>query len=123
MMDFFLIFCREIFSTEKTYVSQLDDIVNAVMKPLLNLTGTPKQVLEAKDIRMIFSNVEMILGVNKRLLQTLEERVSGWSPAAKLGDIFLKVAPFLKLYIEVNFFLKFMFQVCEQLQHGFKNPK
>lgn len=42
----------------------------------------------------------MILNVNRQLLDSLEERISKWSRYQCIGDVFLKFAPFLKLYIQ-----------------------
>jgi hypothetical protein len=51
-------------------------------------------------IRQIYGNIELIAGFNEELLSSLEQRNSGWTPQSKIGDIFLRLGPFLKMYNE-----------------------
>lgn len=52
---------------------------------------TSKQLITRDQIRLIFSEVEVILAYNKRLLEDLEPRVKEWGPNQRLGDIFLQI--------------------------------
>ena len=116
---------RELLSTEKTYVSQLEAMIEVYMKPLLQLAETPPDVTQNRsndsrlsvkglnlnsligskgmkitpeDIRTMFSNVEQLLPINRELLNQLESRLNNWSDKQKIGDIFNKMAPFFKMY-------------------------
>jgi len=52
-----------------------------------------------KMIEMIFSNIEMILPLNIELRNTLRERIGEWDDSKSLlGDVFLRMAPFFRLY-------------------------
>jgi len=50
------------------------------------------------DIRIIFSDIQVILNFHETLLSDIEPRVSHWSARQCLGDIFLKIIAFLKVY-------------------------
>jgi len=115
---------RELLSTERTYVSQLEAMIEVYMKPLMQLAETPPDVAQARsnerlsvkglnlnsligskgvkitpeDIKTMFSNVEQLLPINRELLNQLESRVKNWSDKQKIGDIFNKMAPFFKMY-------------------------
>lgn len=86
---------NEILTTEKSYVSGLEEAINNYYKPLLEAS---KREGHENDVKSIFSSIEHILPLNKTLLKSLEERVNKWSPEQTIGDIFLRFAPFLKMY-------------------------
>lgn len=75
----------EIFSTEKTYQDHLHAITSQFLAPLQVASILPPNVLNT-----IFSNVEAIQAVNRELLSHME--------TLGLGDAFLALAPFIKLY-------------------------
>lgn len=96
------------------YMKNLETLVNVFVNPLQELVFTPQQILSSNEISTIFSNVQLILNVNKQLLQVLgtlrhfiallikytEERMKNWSRTTLIGDLFLRIAPFFKLYIQ-----------------------
>jgi hypothetical protein len=51
-----------------------------------------------QEIHCIFSNIEQILPINKHLLEAVRQRIETWHDNQLLGDIFLKMAPFFKMY-------------------------
>jgi hypothetical protein len=58
-----------------------------------------KQIVPAKQIPLIFSNVEQLLPVNVELLQRLtERRRQKFGIIDQIGDIFVSIAQFLKMY-------------------------
>jgi len=98
----------EIVKSERTYVTSLEVLVEHLKRPLDQSVTISRQ-----DTLSLFSNVELILGVNRVLLKGLEERIAhAGSPtfsdnpladpqkAGCIGDIFLRLAPFLKLYTQ-----------------------
>lgn len=87
---------QEILSTERVYVEHLEFLVKEVLHPLRD--NHKEQILTEVEIRAIFSETESILNYNKLLLLQLEERVAKWSVSQRLGDIFLLIANFLKIY-------------------------
>ncbi|XP_013402225.1 rho guanine nucleotide exchange factor 39 [Lingula anatina] len=76
---------KEIFDTERTYQKHLELIVKYFADPLTESQLVPKHVQAT-----IFSNIRNIIEVNKELLEQLE--------TTSIGDAFLSLAPFLKLY-------------------------
>ena len=85
---------REVLSSEESYIGSLNLLVNHYLLPLRKVQD--KRV--TKDLQVIFGNVEQILDLNNNLLDQLRDRVANWSETQLLGDIFIKIAPFLKLY-------------------------
>lgn len=65
----------------------------------------------------IFSTIESVLGVNKELLESLEERLAHWGPNSLIGDVMVKLAPYMKIYTQVNHhsdcWISNQFVVCE----------
>jgi hypothetical protein len=61
-----------------------------------------EKIIETKDIDIIFSNIEQIHSINAELLKELEDRLRNWQSSESnhdVGDIFLKLSPFLRLYL------------------------
>lgn len=83
---------NEILETERSYVSSLEIIVKSYLHPLNAVEG-----LRTK-IKLIFGNIETILGINQDLFARLSERISTWDESTCVGDIFRDVGPFLKMY-------------------------
>jgi len=53
-----------------------------------------------KDLNLIFSNVEVLLPIHEQLLQELLECAATRDEEFCIGECFLKIIPFLKLYID-----------------------
>lgn len=71
------------------------------LEPLRALAGTPQQLLSEKALATLFSNLEDLVRLNKELLAALTARIetSEWEKRShSLGDVFLRISPFLKLY-------------------------
>jgi len=51
-----------------------------------------------EDIIHLFANVEVLVKVNQELLDGLERRTEEWDPNSCIGDFFLRLASFFKLY-------------------------
>ncbi|EGG21050.1 pleckstrin domain-containing protein [Cavenderia fasciculata] len=88
---------KEIFETEQLYVRNLEIIVQYYLKPLKTIQPP---LLSPKSIQCIFGHIEDLLTVNRELLCNIQDRMTTWKDNKKLGDIFLKLAPFLKMYTE-----------------------
>jgi hypothetical protein len=76
------------------------------MQPLLESAKQPGEIHNDSDVRSMFSNIlPMIIPVNEELLQGLEKRMSdaSWDPNKTLiGDVFVAIGPFLKMYLEYS---------------------
>ena len=46
----------------------------------------------------IFINLEMIIPINEQLCKDIQKVVDDWSDSSTIGDIFVRVAPFMKMY-------------------------
>ncbi|KAL6073059.1 Rho guanine nucleotide exchange factor (GEF) 17 [Balamuthia mandrillaris] len=89
----------EIMHTEQTYINNMRQMLKNYKGPLKTLAMTSEEV-DIEDIKHMFSNVHLILPLNEELLTNIQQRVDSWSPTQKLGDVFLRMAPFLKMYNE-----------------------
>lgn len=91
---------QEILSTERVYVEHLKFLVEECLVPLRKSLSSSSPILTDVEIRAIFSETESILNYNKLLLAELETRVEKWSVSQRLGDTFLLISNFLKIYTQ-----------------------
>ncbi|KAI8816289.1 uncharacterized protein EV422DRAFT_571856 [Fimicolochytrium jonesii] len=92
---------REILDTERRYVDSLSILQKMFLQPLMAAVGTSEEMLSKKMILGIFSELPGIINVNSELKKQLENRLesSPWDPCnGFIGDIFLNLAPYLKMY-------------------------
>ena len=93
----------EIVQSEKSYHDSLVVLTEIYMKALEG-TSTRIQLdgpICSKDsINRLFSNIESILDMSGTILQRLTERMKNWDHYRCISDIFLEIAPFLKMYIQ-----------------------
>eukprot|EP01122_Echinamoeba_exundans_P009633 TRINITY_DN3450_c0_g2_i1.p1 TRINITY_DN3450_c0_g2~~TRINITY_DN3450_c0_g2_i1.p1 ORF type:complete len:1133 (+),score=306.85 TRINITY_DN3450_c0_g2_i1:263-3400(+) len=87
---------KEMVTTEETYVRNLQVLVDVYLKALKALGD---DIIPAATIRIIFSEIEVIKSYNTIIVQKLRARYQKWySEGQKVGDIFLQLTPFLKVY-------------------------
>lgn len=84
---------NEIINTERGYMEDLDTLVSVYLQPLRE-----SGVLKEEQIHNIFSNVEMILQINKAILDLLVAQIQEHS-ANGIGLTFIKVADYLKVLL------------------------
>eukprot|EP00761_Pharyngomonas_kirbyi_P007123 gb/GECH01007132.1/.p1 GENE.gb/GECH01007132.1/~~gb/GECH01007132.1/.p1 ORF type:complete len:1106 (+),score=354.86 gb/GECH01007132.1/:1-3318(+) len=87
-------YIQEIITTERTYVGTLDAIVEVFVKQLKG----KKKTLDPEKQNVIFSNIEQIYQVNRELLGDLEAANNQWPIQCNIGQVFCRMAPFLKTY-------------------------
>eukprot|EP00339_Tiarina_fusa_P026170 CAMPEP_0117011394 /NCGR_PEP_ID=MMETSP0472-20121206/9802_1 /TAXON_ID=693140 ORGANISM="Tiarina fusus, Strain LIS" /NCGR_SAMPLE_ID=MMETSP0472 /ASSEMBLY_ACC=CAM_ASM_000603 /LENGTH=613 /DNA_ID=CAMNT_0004714175 /DNA_START=159 /DNA_END=2000 /DNA_ORIENTATION=- len=85
----------ELLSTETTFVNILTFMVEKFLQPMRD-----QQIVDETALRAVFANVESILMLNKTLLDETAERMANWGLEVKIGDVFLKITEFLKVYID-----------------------
>eukprot|EP01105_Mastigella_eilhardi_P018685 TRINITY_DN4343_c0_g1_i2.p1 TRINITY_DN4343_c0_g1~~TRINITY_DN4343_c0_g1_i2.p1 ORF type:complete len:509 (+),score=121.74 TRINITY_DN4343_c0_g1_i2:848-2374(+) len=90
----------EIMETEQTYVQNLDIIVEAFLTSLQHMAQQEKPFVTMDQLKVIFSEIEVIRLYNKNLLAQLQPRVLAWTPCQRMGDIFVKISPLLKVYTQ-----------------------
>eukprot|EP01094_Clydonella_sp_ATCC50884_P017398 TRINITY_DN3019_c0_g1_i1.p1 TRINITY_DN3019_c0_g1~~TRINITY_DN3019_c0_g1_i1.p1 ORF type:complete len:577 (-),score=203.12 TRINITY_DN3019_c0_g1_i1:252-1982(-) len=88
----------EILTTERTYVKNLDIIVQTYMEPLNK--AVDEGVFTRDEYKSIFGNCRIIRGYNQLLLADLEARLTDWSDTQLIGDVFLRMVVFLKTYTQ-----------------------
>ncbi|GAM18228.1 hypothetical protein SAMD00019534_014030 [Acytostelium subglobosum LB1] len=88
---------NEVLDTEVIYVRNLEIMVHSYLLPL---RCTQPPLLSFKHINTIFGVVEDILKVNRELLTSIQQHMDTWKTNKTLGDSFLKLAPYLKLYTQ-----------------------
>ncbi|KAI8905330.1 hypothetical protein DFJ77DRAFT_551934 [Powellomyces hirtus] len=82
----------EILSTERTYVAQLEALMEVYIKPI-----EERGLLNAQELNSIFANVKSILLFHsEHFLPDLEARCG--QPDQPMGAVFLASAPFLRMY-------------------------
>ncbi|XP_049849751.1 guanine exchange factor for Rac 30-like [Schistocerca gregaria] len=87
---------KEILTTESTYVQSLRALVDVYMRRLEELG---ESVVSMPKLRTIFSEVKVILSYNEVILGKLHDRMENWySSGQQLGDIFIYLTDFLKVY-------------------------
>ncbi|KAG4085729.1 hypothetical protein H8356DRAFT_1738822 [Neocallimastix lanati (nom. inval.)] len=84
----------EMIDTERDYVNDLSIIINLYMQPMIKNNLLPK-----KEINILFSNVELIYGVNQELLNRFEKRQKENPYIEEIGDIWLSMHEYLKGYL------------------------
>eukprot|EP00698_Gefionella_okellyi_P025313 TRINITY_DN9234_c0_g1_i1.p1 TRINITY_DN9234_c0_g1~~TRINITY_DN9234_c0_g1_i1.p1 ORF type:complete len:1132 (-),score=272.22 TRINITY_DN9234_c0_g1_i1:130-3525(-) len=91
---------KEILSTERTYVTNLESVVAVFVKPLKISAKDPRKPCGVTEeaVDALFSCTEIILSFNEKLCSDLDKRITNWSPTQVLGDVFKQMAPWLKVY-------------------------
>ncbi|CAG8587090.1 1167_t:CDS:2, partial [Acaulospora colombiana] len=126
----------EIINTERHYVECLLLVQRLFFDPLTESLSTGNPILSKKSISKIFANMPDLISINTELLRRLEERIAGpigdddeddvefdfWDPEnGSIGDIFLDMAPFFKMYsIYVKNFNSALAVIDDQLR---ENPQ
>jgi hypothetical protein len=78
---------EEILSSEKSYLTQLEKLMNYFVNPLKSLN-----LIEMSAQSQLFGQLELIYNINQELLQRLEHDLDD------VANAFLKLAPFFKIY-------------------------
>lgn len=89
---------NEILETELTYVSHLKILMEFFYEPLLTNSNSQKPMMSIEEFKSIFSSLDIIKSYNEQLLSNITPRIENWSPTQKIGDIFVEMAGFLKVY-------------------------
>nr|XP_014348103.1 PREDICTED: FYVE, RhoGEF and PH domain-containing protein 4 isoform X2 [Latimeria chalumnae] len=91
---------NELLQTEKAYVSRLN-LLDQVFCTRLTEEANKYGSFPVDVVNKIFSNISSINAFHSKfLLPDLEKRMEEWSSTPRIGDILLKLAPFLKMYGE-----------------------
>lgn len=89
---------EEIVSTERNYVEMLGHAIESYMQPLGRAAVTAS-TFNVYDIEKLFSNMELIWGLNMEFSNALAYRISlQMGCDASVGDIFIKLIPMFGIY-------------------------
>eukprot|EP01103_Thecamoeba_quadrilineata_P018793 TRINITY_DN7369_c0_g1_i1.p1 TRINITY_DN7369_c0_g1~~TRINITY_DN7369_c0_g1_i1.p1 ORF type:complete len:704 (+),score=151.50 TRINITY_DN7369_c0_g1_i1:47-2158(+) len=89
---------QEIVTTERFYVKTISILLHVFLIPMNESLNVESDGIDSTPLVRITSFLKNIFNVNIELLTLLEERLNNWATNQKIGDIFLKLAPFLKIY-------------------------
>jgi len=67
----------------------LGTLVKRFKNPLLSVSRSGDPFITDKEVKDIFSIVEVIYGYNLMLLEALNKKMGKWSSRQTLGDVFL----------------------------------
>ncbi|XP_033940703.1 FYVE, RhoGEF and PH domain-containing protein 4a isoform X2 [Pseudochaenichthys georgianus] len=89
----------ELLHTEKAYVARLNLLDQVFCAKLMEEAN--KGTFPVDVVKNIFSNIVSIHAFHSQfLLPDLEKRMGEWAATPRIGDILLKLTPFLKMYAE-----------------------
>lgn len=90
----------EMVKTEETYVRTLDVLVNKIRVAMSTQSFRAAGNVNDQDLKVIFpSSLSMLLTAHQTWLAQLQERFGQWTPQQCVGDLFLQLSPYLKMYI------------------------
>ena len=91
----------EMLKTEETYVKTLDVLVNKIRVSMSTQSfRTAAGGVSEQDMKVIFpASLSMLLSAHESWLAQLHARIQAWSPQQCVGDLFLQLSPYLKMYI------------------------
>ncbi|ELR11300.1 RhoGEF domain containing protein [Acanthamoeba castellanii str. Neff] len=86
---------RELVETEVAYVEHLKTIVQVFVNPV-----KAQGLLNTAEVSNIFSNITLILTINTELMNDLLKIKKSKPSTQNIGEIFLKLADYLKMYTQ-----------------------
>ncbi|KAK5582398.1 hypothetical protein RB653_003981 [Dictyostelium firmibasis] len=84
---------NELIETERDYVRDLNIVVEVFLNPIRE-----KQLLSAKDVNALFSNIEILYSINMNVLKELEKERDPLCENISVGQTFLDMSHYLKMY-------------------------
>lgn len=106
---------NELLSTEKTYVDSL-----VVLVEKYGAIAKEKKLLSDAEYQAVFQNADTLLSFHRMFLADLEKRIATWNRHSLLGDLFVRLHGFFKLYMQyINGFDK----STEALKQALKQKK
>ena len=88
---------KEILSTERTFVSNVNLLINLFLNPLKEKAENGRQIIGKEKIKEIFSVIESIRETHTKMMKKIEERISKWNYWQMIGDIWTEMVSFSRL--------------------------
>lgn len=102
----------ELYSTESTYVQSLQTVRERFLLPIVE-----KKLIKTEEVNVLFGSIEQVLNVHVELLSFMKQELkkleydyiarldlsqlkAGDAPVPQMGKLFVRFAPFLKMYTE-----------------------
>jgi hypothetical protein len=97
---------QELAHTERTYCFSLTAAIEHFVMPLRALQAEPGSTLAKAmaaalpppKMQQLFGNIEQLQALSGQICEALQEKLSAWSPVARVGATLKHFAPFLRLY-------------------------
>jgi len=92
---------NELLETERSYISSLCTLIDVYQASLLAFvreSAPPEMADVAMRVTQIFPAILQLIPFNRELLSRLESVMSNWNESSTIGNIFVEMAPFLKMY-------------------------
>lgn len=97
---------QELAHTERTYCFSLTAAIQHFVMPLRALQAEPGSTmakamaaaLPPPKMQQLFGNIEQLQALSGQICEALQEKLSAWSPVARIGATLKHFAPFLRLY-------------------------
>jgi len=108
---------NEIVETEETYVNGLIDLVENIYEPVLQQQKTDP-MLDPTIFKSLFpgGHITIIYKAHKDFITELREKKKEWTSHQTVGDIFVKMCGFLRLYTHYAETYSQTEEVLEQLR-------
>eukprot|EP01080_Neovahlkampfia_damariscottae_P003802 gene3802-6963_t len=92
---------REIVSTEESYCNSLEELIKLYIQPLKRhlMVEKKKKIIDEKDIKIMFNNIDQILSTHKVLLISLQNRLNSF-PITNIGDCLYNQVPLFFVYVQ-----------------------
>jgi len=84
---------RELVSTESAYCNAIHSISTEFLYPI-----QAEGLLKREHIDAIFANIDQIGDLHMSVLADLEKCIADWTDESKIGETFMRLVPYLKLY-------------------------
>ncbi|KAL6053417.1 RhoGEF domain containing protein [Balamuthia mandrillaris] len=95
---------KEIVDTEITYINSLKRLLETYRPPLTNYAQSEKENKDSpvtmEGVNKIFAYLSQIIPLNEELLLRLNRCMDNWDESSTIGDIFVTMAPFFKIYTD-----------------------
>jgi hypothetical protein len=89
---------HELQETETTYLTGLKTLIDKYLSPLKTGSWNKKLLLPPQTVKKLFSDIEIIHNVNAILKSNIDKAMESWGPSSQLGNVFVQVMNFLKVY-------------------------
>eukprot|EP00727_Mastigamoeba_balamuthi_P010899 m51a1_g6431 putative domain containing protein (837) ;mRNA; f:357541-360795 len=90
---------KEMLETERTYVESIELLLCEFLAPLRKNAESDRPFISSESIASLFSNIELLVNINKELLAALDEKLKNWnSTKTCIGEMLVKMVPYLKAY-------------------------